>query len=105
MPSLPFRVRRVYFDQIVSGIKTAEFRRLSDYWSHRVQRIIDSGKSQRALWVAVFLCGRKVHRRRILKVSIHPNARAALGREPTSHGRLDLGDGMVVAFHLGEEVT
>jgi len=60
--SLVFRIRKEYFDAIASGEKTTEFRRASPFWR---KRIVDKGIS---LDTAVFICGKRVHRRRIVMI-------------------------------------
>lgn len=101
------RVRRPYFDAIVQGEKTVEVRRVSPFWTHRVLRALEAIKhwGRGGQVYLTFLCGRRTHRRKLLWISIHPDARSALGREPSKQGRKDLGDGPVYAFHLGEVAT
>ena len=53
MTSAVFRIRKRYFDAIVSGKKTVEFRKDSDYWRKRLKPSLDT---------AVFICGKRVHR-------------------------------------------
>lgn len=59
MTSLVFRIRKCYFDAIVSGEKTTEFRVATSFWR---KRIVGKGE---ALDTAVFICGKQVHRRKI----------------------------------------
>jgi len=59
MTSLVLRIRKCYFDAIVSGKKTTEFRRASPFWR---KRIVGKGE---ALDTVVFICGKRVHRRKI----------------------------------------
>lgn len=91
--SVSFRIRRVWFDAIVAGTKTVEVRKHSDYWADVKAR----GPS-----VAVFVCGKDVHRRRITAITPYPTAAAALGRPPSAQGVKDIGTGAVLGFHLGE---
>ena len=117
---ISFRVRRIYFDAIVTGEKSTEVRRASPYWLAAVARIAewntdpagpggDDAPSYPVVFtgrtpVGVFLCGHYVHRREILGVRWEPSAEAALGRPPSEQGRADLGDGPVLVFKLGKEV-
>lgn len=96
-----FTVRRQYFDQIVAGTKDREVRRLSKRWATVDGRVRAALRAGEPAPVAVFLCGRRVHRRLIYGSEIHVNAVAALGRAPSEQGRADLGDGPVIAFLLG----
>lgn len=101
---LSFRTRKVYFDQIVAGIKTAEVRRASYFWKPRALRAryeLVNGESV----IGVFVCGKAVHRRRIMRVEVLRNAELALGRPPSEQGRADLGEGAVYKFTLGEVVS
>jgi len=122
-----FRIRRRYFVKIVAGTKTFEVRPQNHFWSVRVFNLIWSdacagmmltrGPSGLRLpwWVnfrmkpgrviAVFVCGKDVHRRFVTKIVGHKTARAALHRSPSQQGRADLGVGPVYAFHLGEVVV
>jgi len=49
--SLVFRIRKLYFDAIVSGEKTTEFRPDTQFWRSRID-----GKGVGEDWVAVFIC-------------------------------------------------
>lgn len=88
-----FTVRRNYFDDIVSGIKTEEIRKASKRW------LTVAGRYPHE---AVFLCGRMVHRREITSITVvKEGAKSVLGRELSEQGRKDVGDGPVVVFWLG----
>ena len=101
--TVTFTVRKVYFDQIVPGAKTAEVRRASPYWEGVARRVNDALSSGEHV-AAVFLCGRNQHRREILSVARHETAREALGREPSEQGKRDIGEGPVFSFGLGGQV-
>ncbi len=96
-----FTVRKQYFDAIVAGTKTREVRALTEFWRSNTARILNSialfGWAE-----GVFLCGREVHRRRIVGVGWCDDAKDALGREPSEQGRKDLGFGPVVYYELAE---
>jgi hypothetical protein len=62
MTSLVFRIRKRYFDAIVSGEKRVEYRRASQFWR---KRIVGKGET---LDTAVFVCGKQVHRRKITEI-------------------------------------
>ena len=96
-----FRIRREYFDAIVSGEKTREVRRDSDYWRKRASNLLrDEVHGVKS--TAVFVCGKDVHRRRVIGVGWCDTPEEALGRVPSAQGREDLGYGPVVYFDLGE---
>ena len=98
-----FMVRHEYFDTIVAGTKTFELRRHSQWWhsmSFKAWERIDTGRSL----TAVVMCGRSVHRRRIIGVTWGQSAEVALGRAPTAEEVEFLGSGEVVRFALGEVV-
>lgn len=65
--SLSFRIRKLYFDAIVSGEKTTEFRPASDYWRTRIE---GKGIEGEPPWIAVFICGKRIHRREITLIQL-----------------------------------
>ena len=90
MKCLVFRVRKRYFDAIKDESKKIEFRKDTDFWRKRIFNLV-KGDSRQMLdflstnpyWrpnfrendhdfkepiVGVFLCGKRVHRRRIVKI-------------------------------------
>jgi len=100
---LSFRIRKIYFDQIVAGAKTTEFRKASPFWVHKVARTKEALEKGETV-IGVFLCGKEVHRRAVIGTSMYENAQEALGRDPSFQGAIDLGPGYVFGFHLGEVV-
>ena len=100
LPRVSFRIRRRYFDAIVRGEKTTELRRASSYWYAAVGRLRDDDMGR--CGVAVFVCGRDVHRRVIVGVDEFESAEEAADGLLSDQGREDLGDGPVLAFLLGE---
>lgn len=124
-----FRIRRIYFDQIVAGTKTSEFRADKPYWRKVILRVMSDlsegtrkwilskgakfsdpndrfffGFSYGAQPIGIFICGKSVHRRYIRAILSHQSARLGLGREPSEQGRKDLGEGAVWEFVLGSVV-
>src|SRR3990167_1928264 len=76
-----FMVRRPYFDAIVAGTKTFELRAYVNRWqsvAFRANQTIRNG----GLVTATFQCGRRVHRRQVLRCDAGL-VRLALGRLPT----------------------
>lgn len=96
-----FRIRKEYFDQIVSGEKTYELRALSDYWR---KRLLKAGKPPKR---ALFLCGKRTHLRRILHCFIS-RAAEIHGRNISEQGRKDLAldthEGHCIAVKLGDVI-
>jgi len=93
MASLVFRIRRKYFDAIVRGDKRTEWRKASSYWINRI-----AGKGLE-LDTAVFICGKKVHRRRIVGITFLPT--------PTwfsEQGKKDVNTPDCFAIELGSEI-
>ncbi len=99
-----FRVYRRYFDPIVSGEKRVELRPMSKYW---IQRARAMGKTHDESWIAVFVCGRDRHERRIIQIEENVRAIQVLGRPLSDQGVKDLGgpDPRVVCFRLGEAIA
>lgn len=82
-----FRIRWEYFGDVKSGVKTIEYRKASDFWRPRLK---DAD-------VAVFLCGKQVHRRRILFVEEIPTPDWF-----SSQGRKEVDTPTCFAVHLGK---
>ncbi len=97
---LVFTVRHEYFDAIVRGDKTVEFRRASQRWVTVYERCRDYLDGHTRV-EAVFICGGLKHEREVVGVERFPDATHALGREPSEQGARDLGSGEVVGFRLG----
>lgn len=98
-----FRVRRIYYVQIVDGSKTCEVRRASDYWGRYVLAAnVQLAAGHRV--IAIFTCGNDRHMREILSIERFEKANQALGREPSAQGLVDIGRGPVYRFNLGQEL-
>ena len=96
-----FRIRRVYYDQIISGDKTEELRSNTPFWRQRLLNPYLSSPE-----VAVFVCGRDVHRRWITGIRLDEPERV-LGRPLSPQGQRDISTDSVIVIELGEvyEVT
>lgn len=101
--SVYLRIRKIYFDQIVAGTKKVELRRASKFWRKR----LFSTKPD----IAVFICGKKVHRRGIEKVEIvyWYEIPLILGRAISEQGQKDLNlnenNDAVYGIWLGDEIV
>ena len=95
------RIRKPYFDAIVSGDKKEELKALSPYW---LRRLIETENPAN---VMKFVCGKRVHSRKITKI-FKGKAKTILGRPIREQGRKDLQldehDGYCIVVKLGEEV-
>jgi hypothetical protein len=102
--TLVFRIRRCYYDLIVSGEKTREVREAKSFWAVRALRAsyaLYDGIDVKAL----FLCGKgRRHVRRVTAVLCFSTTQAALGRAPSEQGLRDIGTGPCYGFELGEEI-
>ncbi len=93
-----FRIRRRYYDMIVSGEKTEEIRTLKPFW---VKQLLTGNPPQ----VAVFICGKDVHRRWITGIDIQ-DATEVLGRQLSEQGQKDVLDpDNAIIIKLGEVFT
>ena len=95
MKNLVFRIRKRYFDAIVSGDKMTEFRPDSPFWRSRIDGKGDDG----ADWVAVFICGKRVHRREITLIQKVDTPSWFNGQ-----GKKDVSTSKCYAIHLGKEL-
>lgn len=86
---ISFRIRKKYFDAIVSGKKTIEFRKDSEFWRKRLH----------CADIAVFICGKKVHRRKITAVITIPTPKWF-----SDQGKKDVNTTTCLAFYLGSVV-
>ena len=105
MYKILFTVRRQYFDAIVSGEKTMEVRRASQRWRTIYHHALFLIRREHEQVVGVFMCGRSIHRREITDIHPYANPKAALGRDPSWQGKLDLGIDEVFGFELGGVVA
>lgn len=116
--SLVFRIRKQYYEDIVIGKKVVEYRANTEFWQKRVFGMSESEMNLPGIvqtdfpfkwWVvskhferpliAVFICGKRVHRREIM----------AIERMPTpawfsSQGKKDVNTPTCLVFHLGKEI-
>ena len=72
------RIRKPYFDAIVSGDKREELKALSPYW---IRRLIETENPAN---VMKFICGKRVHSRKIAKI-FKDKAKTILGRIKCKH--------------------
>ena len=96
------RIRKSYFDAIVSGEKGEELKALSPYW---IRRLIETETPPN---VIKFICGKRVHSRKITKI-FKDKPQTILGRPISEQGRIDLQldmyDGHCIVVELGKEVV
>jgi len=119
---LMFRIRRQYFDAIVAGTKTVEYRRKSPFWDQRVNRVLSDkakylvlnphlGRSVSVTLdlsevasekiVGVFVCGPRTHRRIVTGIGLQFTESMNFSRQ----GRRDVDTPECYSFHLGEVVN
>lgn len=94
LKKLVLRIRRKYFDAIVSGEKTTEFRKDSVFWRKR----IDGKGVEGEPWIAVFISGLRVHRREITLIQKIDTP------EFSEQGKKDVSTPKCYAIHLGKTV-
>lgn len=93
MRKVSFRIRKKYFDKIVSREKMEELRSNTEFWRKRLFPPPD---------VAVFVCGKDVHRRYITEISID-SPEKVLGRPLSAQGRQDITTDSCIVIRLGIE--
>lgn len=99
------RIRKPYFDAIVSGEKGEELKALSPYW---IKRLFESEIPPN---VMKFVCGKRVHSRKITRIFTE-KAENILRRPVSEQGKKDLQldehegycMGYCIVVELGEEV-
>lgn len=92
--AVSFRIRRIYYDQIVAGTKTVELRKYSEFWQKRLLETSDPPR------IAVFVCGKAVHRREISGIRID-EPEAVLGRPLSEQGKRDIPTQFCIVVELG----
>ena len=105
MKKVSFRIRREYFDKIVSGEKKEEIRSNTNFWRKRLfgAYVNPPLPPFKLPEVAVFVCGKEVHRRKITGISLE-KPEEALGRPLSKQGRKDIRTKMAIVVKLGEAV-
>ena len=91
-----FRVRRRYFDAIVDGTKREEIRTNKPYW----QKILLGDDPPQ---IAVFICGKDVHRRWITEKPYLGDPERLLGRPLSEQGIRDVLTNPAIVTPLGEK--
>lgn len=94
-----FRIRRIYFNQIKDLTKNIEFRSDSSFWNKRLFNPMPD--------IAVFVCGKDVLRRRIIKTEYSPRYEVVnhLGQEDIVKVITELNlDDKVIGVHLGDVI-
>jgi hypothetical protein len=103
-----FRIRQVYFDQVVQGKKTTEYRKKSRFWMSRIAKIANKSgvfeSPSRIVFpkehpLGLFLCHHATHRREILEIrSINTPANFSV------QGKQDVNTLTCFAFVLGDVI-
>jgi len=90
-----FRVRRRYFDAIVAGTKREEIRTDKPYW----RRILLGDEPPQ---IAVFVCGKDIHRRWIAEKPYLEDPERLLGRSLSEQGLKDVLSNPAIIIPLDE---
>ena len=105
---LSFRIRRSYFDAIVKEEKNVEYRKFTPFWLKRLGRFIELLRHQfiGTTWAtepgefeAVFICGKRIHRREIEAI-----ARIKTPDYFSAQGKKDVNTETCLVFHLGKVI-
>lgn len=108
MNTLVFRIRQRYYDQIVAGTKTVEYRRDVPFWQVRIGNIDTKDAIRFANAIvfndptevtAVFICGKRSHRRQVTRIE-----RIKTPDYSSEQGKKDVNTPACFGFHLGLEV-
>jgi len=67
-------IKRKYMDQILSGIKTVEYKGYTDFWSTRINRVLHNPVYPDNC-VINFLCGQKAYKYKITKIELQVGPR------------------------------
>lgn len=111
MKRFVFRIRKPYFEAIVRGEKTVEYRVDSPFWRVRfgihseLDRLtpilaVQLARHDMGEGIAVFICGKRTHRRRIVDICYE---KRPVGF--TAQGLSDVSTDHCFAIYLGEEIS
>ena len=105
MKKVSFRIRREYFDKIVSGEKKEEIRSNTPFWRRRLfgSYVNPPFPPFKKPEIAVFVCGKELHRRRIMGIEI-AKPEEVLGRPLSKQGKKDITTRTAFVIKLGEVV-
>ena len=92
-----FRIRCIYFDQILNGTKNVELRKDSPFWRKRLLGPYPPH-------IALFLCGSKKLYRRITEIRANQDPEAFLGRPLSTQGKKDIPTKQCIAIYLGSKL-
>lgn len=81
-------IKRKWMDRILLGLKGAELKKDSKFWHDRLMNL--QGPHSTGECMIVFVCGRRVYRYWVLKVSLLTRAANIDGRLCFHHWRIDL---------------
>jgi hypothetical protein len=118
MFNLVFRIRKRYFDQIVAGTKTVEYRRDIPFWQVRINNIAHAIGVNNIEYAivntattfsipltkndnvqAIFICGKRIHRRQASQIE-----RIKTPEYFSEQGKKDVNTPTCLAFHLGKAI-
>lgn len=120
MKKLSFRIRKRYFDDIVAGKKTVEYRGDIPFWRIRVANIISGCllddpnftylihlvlskdevfEPRKVDADGVFICGKRIHRRKVTAIS-----RIRTPDNFSEQGKKDVDTEFCFAFYLGDAI-
>jgi len=115
MLTFAFRIRQRYFDAIVAGTKTVEYRKDTPFWQLRIKHacpmigcavfsppdIFDTKQfGDWNLAKATFICGKQKHKRWIRRIK-----RISTPEYFSDQGKKDVNTPTCLAFHLGQVVS
>jgi len=97
LKKISFRIRRTYFNRIVSGEKDVELRKNTPFWR---KRLLCANPPS----IAVFVCGKDVHRRWTTLITVG-KPEEILGRGLSDQGKKDIQTETCIATYLGNIYT
>lgn len=96
MKKVSFRIRKIYFDEIVAGTKLFELRSYTPFW---IKRLLWNNPPK----IAVFVCGSKKHQCWIRKIRVGKPVEF-LGHELSEQGKQDISTELCIATYVGKQV-
>ena len=88
MKNISTTIKRKWLDQILSGIKTVEYKGATPFWRKRLNKLLYCGEDV----VITFLCGRVAYKFKVVKIFYYEGSRVIEGTCYNAFYEIHLGE-------------